>query len=80
MGKAGEIIANGFRSTFRDYVAEKTSFDGAIAELALANKVRNKTQAAYQRGDLLERRRELMQHWADYAYQISKPKIIELRA
>ena len=80
MGKAGEITVHGFRSTFRDYVAEKTSFDGAIAELALAHKVRNKTQAAYQRGDLLEKRRELMQHWADYSYQINKPKIVKLRA
>ena len=80
MGKAGEITVHGFRSTFRDYVAEKTSFDGTIAELALAHKVRNKTQAAYQRGDLLEKRRELMQHWADYSYQINKPKIVKLRA
>ena len=60
------ITVHGFRSTFRDWVSDATSFSGEIAEQALAHTIRNSTEAAYRRGDLLERRRELMQAWADY--------------
>jgi len=60
------ITVHGFRSTFRDWVSDATSFSGEIAEQALAHTIRNSTEAAYRRGDLLERRRELMQAWAEY--------------
>lgn len=63
--RAGMTV-HGFRSTFRDWVSDATSFSGEIAEQALAHTIRNTTEAAYRRGDLLERRRELMQAWADY--------------
>ena len=80
MGRAGQITVHGFRSTFRDYIAEKTNFSGDIAEQALAHKLKDKTQAAYQRGDLLEKRRKLMTDWACYAYGISQGNVVRFRA
>ncbi len=59
-------VPHGFRSSFRDWAAERTSFHREIVEAALAHKVANKVEAAYFRTDLLEKRRELMQQWADY--------------
>ena len=61
------LTVHGFRSTFRDWVSDVTNFNPEIAEQALAHIVGNQTEAAYRRGDLLERRRELMQAWADFA-------------
>ncbi|HUH85044.1 MAG TPA: tyrosine-type recombinase/integrase [Stellaceae bacterium] len=61
----GDLTAHGFRSTFRDWAAE-TGRPADIAEAALAHVVGDKTVAAYQRGDLLERRRKLMAAWADF--------------
>lgn len=58
---------HGFRSSFRDWVAEETSFPAEVAEKALAHKIKNKVEAAYRRGILLAKRAELMQAWADYA-------------
>ena len=71
MPRALELIADGvtvhgFRSTFRDWAAEQTNFPREIAELALAHSVGSKTEAAYQRSDLLERRRALMAAWATF--------------
>ena len=60
------FTVHGFRSTFRDWVEEKTDYDSRLAEACLAHAVKDKTEAAYQRGDLLEKRRVLMQAWADY--------------
>lgn len=57
------VTVHGFRSSFRDYCAEATSFASELAEKALAHVNRDKTEAAYQRGDLFERRRELMAAW-----------------
>jgi integrase len=57
---------HGFRSSFRDWVSEKTDFDGAVAESALAHQVKNAVEAAYRRGALLEKRRLLMAAWATY--------------
>lgn len=57
---------HGFRSSFRDWVAEKTNFAGEIAEAALAHTIPNKVEAAYRRTDFLERRRALMDAWGAY--------------
>ena len=65
MGR-GDITAHGFRNAFRDWVAEGTSYPRELAEAALAHVLKNKAEAAYQRGDLLERRRKMMQAWAEY--------------
>jgi integrase len=66
-----DLTAHGFRSTFRDWCAERTSFAGEIAEMALAHAIQNKVEGAYRRGDLFEKRRQLMRVWA--AFCISKP-------
>lgn len=63
---AGEITAHGFRSTFRDWVSEATNFPSELAERALAHTVADKTEAAYARGDLFEKRRSLMDAWASF--------------
>jgi integrase len=62
----GEITAHGFRSTFRDWASGTTHYPGEMLEVALAHAVGSKTEAAYRRGDMLERRRQLMADWADY--------------
>ena len=60
-----DATLHGFRSSFRDWTAEN-GMDHAVAEAALAHVVSNATEAAYRRTDLFERRRELMEDWADY--------------
>jgi len=57
------VTVHGFRSTFRDWAAEQTSFPREVCERALAHDVRSAVESAYQRGDLLEKRRELMDAW-----------------
>lgn len=61
-----DITAHGFRSTFRDWAAERTSFPSEVVEMALAHTVGNKVEAAYRRSDLFERRRRLMDEWARF--------------
>lgn len=67
--KRPDLTVHGFRSTFRDWVAEQTNYQRELAEAALAHVLGDKTEAAYQRGDMLEKRAELMQAWADFAEQ-----------
>jgi integrase len=62
-----EVTAHGFRSSFRDWASERTSFPGAVCELALGHSIKDKTEAAYRRGDLLDTRRKLMESWATFA-------------
>jgi integrase len=62
----GEYTVHGFRSSFRTWVAEETNFQRELAEMALAHAVGDETERAYQRGDALEKRRELMDAWAKY--------------
>jgi integrase len=61
-----EVTAHGFRSSFRDWAAEETPSPDFVAEKALAHAIDNKVEAAYRRGDLLKKRRELMEAWATY--------------
>jgi len=68
MGR-GDLTAHGFRSTFRDWAVEQTAFPREVAEAALAHVVGDKVEAAYRRGDLFDKRRRLMEAWADYGYQ-----------
>jgi integrase len=65
MGRA-DLTVHGFRSSFRDWAAERTNFPSEVAEMALAHAVSNKVEAAYRRGDLFEKRRRLMQQWATF--------------
>ena len=57
---------HGFRSTFREWCAETINYPRELAEAALAHALKDKVEAAYQRGDLLERRRRLMTDWANF--------------
>jgi integrase len=63
---------HGFRSTFKDWASERTSYENYISEAALAHAVGDKVEAAYRRGDALDKRRKLMEAWATYC---SKPLI-----
>jgi integrase len=75
-----DITSHGFRSTFRDWVAEKTSYPDVLAEKALAHAVKNKVEAAYARSDLYEKRVPLMQDWADYCSGLTADeKVIPIR-
>jgi integrase len=75
----GDLTAHGFRSTFRDWAAE-TGQPADVAEAALAHTLGSKVQAAYQRGDLLERRRKLMGSWAAFCARPEMvAKVIPLR-
>jgi integrase len=66
MGRGRDLTAHGFRSTFRDWCAEATSYPREVAEAALAHTLGDKVEAAYRRGDLMEKRRRLMAHWAEF--------------
>ncbi|OYU26355.1 MAG: integrase [Burkholderiales bacterium PBB2] len=59
-------VPHGFRSTFRDWAAERTNHPRELAEQALAHALENKVEAAYRRGDALEKRRNLMSDWASF--------------
>jgi integrase len=61
-----DATVHGFRSAFRDWAAEQSSAPREVAEAALAHVLENKVEAAYRRSDLFEKRRRLMQHWADF--------------
>lgn len=75
------LTVHGFRSTFRDWISEATSYSPELAEQALAHTIGNQTEAAYRRGDLLERRRAMMQAWADFCHSAeSGAQVIPLRA
>ena len=73
-----DITAHGFRSSFRDWAAERTNFPREVCEMALAHSVSDKTEAAYLRGDLFDKRRELMDTWESFA-TTKKSKVVTLR-
>lgn len=73
------ITPHGFRSTFRDWAAESTSFENIVVEQALAHTIGNAVEAAYRRGDLLERRRELMEHWGEYVTRPNASNVLQIR-
>jgi len=62
------LTVHGFRSAFRDWITETTLHPDVIAEQALAHTISNKVERAYRRGDAFERRKDLMQQWADYLF------------
>lgn len=67
MGYAGDVATvHGFRSAFKDWCSEQTAYPNEMSEMALSHTVSDKVEAAYRRGDMREKRRRLMQDWADY--------------
>ena len=67
------VTTHGFRSSFRDWAAECTPHPGEVVEMALAHAIRDTTEKAYRRGDLLEKRRALMDDWANFLGGNSQP-------
>jgi integrase len=78
--EASQYTVHGFRSSFRDWVSEETSFAGAIAEAALAHTDGDKVELAYRRGDVLAKRRRLMEAWAGYLSPAKGSKVVPIRA
>lgn len=67
------VTAHGFRSTFRDWVAESTQFPNEVAEMALAHTISNKSEASYRRGDMFEKRSVMMEEWSRFIDTPSLP-------
>lgn len=65
-----DITVHGFRSTFRDWAAENTEYPDEVVEMALAHTIQNKVKAAYLRTDLFEKRRKLMEEWANHCARL----------
>lgn len=75
-----DITVHGFRSTFRDWAAERTNYPREVCEMALAHAVGDQVEAAYRRGDLFEKRRRLMIDWAKHCEMNKQPsKVLPLR-
>jgi integrase len=79
---AGDVTTHGFRSSFRDWAAEQTSFPGELAEMALAHSVGSAVEAAYRRTDMFDKRRKLMEAWAGFCGRpvASGGDVVRLRA
>ena len=73
-GVKGNYVPHGFRSSFRDWAGEVSSFPGDVIEMALAHSIKNKVEAAYRRGDLFEKRRALMESWAEFIESFEPPQ------
>ncbi|MET0008709.1 MAG: integrase, partial [Candidatus Thiodiazotropha sp. 6PLUC4] len=65
-GNRGDYVPHGFRSSFRDWAGEVSTYPRDVAEMALAHTIKNKVEAAYRRGDLFEKRCKMMKEWANY--------------
>ena len=74
-----DAVPHGFRSTFRDWAGECTNYPRDLAEQALAHTLESKVEAAYRRGDALEKRREMMKDWAKYCDGNPEPQALKLR-
>jgi integrase len=67
-----DVTVHGFRSAFRDWAGERTSFPRDVAEMALAHKVGNEVELAYRRGDALDKRRRLMEAWGRFCVETGR--------
>ena len=77
--KRDAITVHGFRSTFRDWASEQTSFPHEVCEMALAHVIGNKAEAAYRRDDLFDKRRKLMEAWGAFCSENPSKNVIKLR-
>jgi integrase len=75
-----EVVAHGFRSTFRDWGAENTSYSNEMLEIALAHTVSDQTEAAYRRGDMLKKRKQLMDDWARHCEINDTSNVVSIKA
>jgi integrase len=76
----GDATTHGFRSTFRDWASERTSFPRDVAEMALAHSIGDKVEAAYRRGDLFERRKLMMEEWATFVQTAPSAKVVRINS
>lgn len=72
------VVPHGMRSTFRDWCGERTNYPRDLAELALAHALENKVEAAYRRGDAMEKRRAMMQTWAEHCDRVPDGVVIPI--
>ena len=78
MGRA-DLTVHGFRSTFRDWAAERTAYSREVCEMALAHAIGDRVEAAYRRGDLFEKRRRIMADWGTFCdMPITGGKVVSL--
>jgi integrase len=75
----GHVNAHGFRASFGTWFNEETEYPPELRKFQLAHRVENATEEAYQRGTGIEKRRRMLQHWADYCDGIVTPKVVLLR-
>jgi integrase len=77
-----DITVHGFRSCFRDWAGERTNYPNHVVEMALAHKIGNAVEAAYRRGDLMEKRRRLMTQWAAFCTTepVTAGEVVPIRA
>ena len=75
----GKFTIHGFRSSFRDWASEQTSFPHETCEHALAHRISDKAEAAYRRGDQFEKRRQLMEAWARHCEPATSANVVQLR-
>jgi integrase len=73
-----KITVHGFRSSFRDWASEATSFPHEVCEAALAHAIKSKAESAYRRGDMLAKRAKLMNAWGNHCEPNASGKIIPL--
>ena len=73
-----DVTVHGFRSTFRDWAAEATAYPNHVVEQALAHTIGNAVEAAYRRGDLFEKRRHLMNDWAQFCGRPTAGSVVRL--
>lgn len=75
--KRADLTAHGFRSTFRDWAAERTNFPREVAEQALAHSLPDKVEAAYRRGDLFNKRAQLMNAWGAFCTKSAERALLQ---
>jgi integrase len=77
-GMAGNgLTVHGFRSTFSDWARDRTGYARDVIEMALAHTIKDKSEAAYRRGDALDKRRRLMNEWARYCESTGAPELMQ---
>ena len=72
------ITVHGFRGCFKTWTTEKTDTDWLTGEMALAHKIKDKSSATYQKGQLIDKRRRLMQKYSDYACATPQSKVVSI--
>ncbi len=75
-----DVTVHGFRSAFKDWASEHTNYEAIVSEVALGHTVDSKVERAYRRGELLEKRRRLMEEWAEYVNESPVGEVRKLRA